>query len=139
MYSICGCGCLWSPWVSKFSINSILFFFQDIFKLVTEEFSSLVICYFYWPWILDHSHSSYQVLNRHCFLDIIFCYFKPPGYGSIIVKYFKIRGSIHFLRILQGFVRSTHSLFHDISSASLVDIYRITILAVLYVGVCHIM
>ena len=63
------------------SINSILFFYQAIFKLVTEEFFFSAIRDFYWICILEQPRSFYQVRNCHRFLIIILCYLKPPGYG----------------------------------------------------------
>ena len=80
MYSLCGCVRLWIPWGSKFHLNPIFLLYQDIFKLVTEELSSLVIRDLYWPCISDQPRSFYQVCNYNCFLVVILHYFKLPGY-----------------------------------------------------------
>ena len=55
------------------SLDSILLFYQAIFKLVTKEFSSLVIHDFYWTWVTDQPRSFYQVINRHQFLIVVLC------------------------------------------------------------------
>ena len=39
--------------------------------------------------------------------------------GYIIVTAFKIKGTFPFIRILEGSIRSTYSLFHGVSSAIL--------------------
>ena len=61
--------------------------------------------------------SFYQVRDRHHCICLILRYFQPPGYGSIIVTYFKIKDSLPFLRILKGPMRYTHSLFHIFSAS----------------------
>ena len=77
--------CLWfiSPvnsggiWIS---LSSIFPFYQVIFKLLTNKFSSSVIRDFHWPWIPDQPRSFYQVFYRHRFIVAVLSYFKPPGY-----------------------------------------------------------
>ena len=77
------------------SLNSIFLFYQAIFKLMTEGFPYSVICDFYWPWILAQSCNLYQVHDHHCFLIVILCYFKPPGYDLHVYSLM----SIHLLSL----------------------------------------
>ena len=118
MYSLYVWIFLWIPWEIIFSFNPILLFCKYTFKLVTTELSSTVICDSYWPWIFDQPHSFYLVSNFYCFLIIILRYVNHPVTGSIIVISFQIIVSLPFVRILEGPMRSTHSLLHGISSSS---------------------
>ena len=56
-------------------------FYIKIFKLVTKEFSSLVIRDIYFPWMPYQSRSFHQFCDLRYFLVAVFCYFRPPSYG----------------------------------------------------------
>ena len=81
MYSLYGCVRLWVPSGIWISLNSVFLFYQDILKLVTEEFFCSVIHDFYYSWIPDHPRSFGQVSYYHHFIVSVLCYFKPPSYG----------------------------------------------------------
>ena len=77
MYHLYGCVNLWVTGGIWLSLNTILFFYQAIFKLATEELSSLALRDLYWTCIPDQPHSFYQVRNRRQFLVDVLHHFKP--------------------------------------------------------------
>ena len=79
-----------------------------------------------WSYVISAGHvywTSHVVTTRFSividFLSLYCLFPNHPVTGYIVVTYFTIRGSLHFLRILWGPMRSTHSLFCGISYASL--------------------
>ena len=79
MYYLYACVWLWIPSEIRFSLNSIILFYQANFKLVTKEFYPSFMRDSYWPCIYDQTRSFCQVFNRDCFLVVILSYFKPLG------------------------------------------------------------
>ena len=112
MHSLYYCALLRVPKGIWLSLNTVFIFYCSILKLVTKELSSLVIHDLYWPWIPDQPRSFYQLRDHHQFIVAVLRNSKPPGDGVYHCNGF----------ILQGPIRSTHSLFRSASSAILVVI-----------------
>ena len=97
-----GCVRLWVSRGGRIFLNTILIFYQAIFKLTTKDYYS--------SFIRDYNVHGYwntHVVSTKFAIVVIFLLLycvtaNHPVTGSIIVTAFKIRGSFIFLHIYRG-------------------------------------
>ena len=113
MYSLCDWNLLWVSWRIWLSLNAI---FINSWPRNPPPWSLMIPT--------GHGYRTSHVVSTKfatviAFLLLCCVTSKCPVTGFIIVTAFNIRGIFSFLLILWGIMRSTHSLFHGVSSASL--------------------